>query len=353
MSASNVEVQRRQRAGHWVLLDARFHLLAIGRALYQGTSPRSSLDVTARRILLPRMRAACLDGLPHAQVQEDFGHRWSTAVRPILGPVSGQPLAVLGCYGPADAPLPKPPLVGGWEWQVTPPGPEQQLRSYWSPELFEVYGNAVPAGPGPHWREAVQWLDEVVESTHRTGIQRVLQTLRTATSDALIIHSYAARNSSGARVHLRMAGRRDVIAPGPDTWLRGVTMRLKSPGGTSSDSDKTPSYLDAAFALSRDALCAIDVLYEHVYLTSTHFADLGVALPAHRHLPEMCHPDDLPTLRAMLAQAAADTSVPAAAVRVRLAGVDGIWREVEMQGSGVQLTTEPPHHVLCRVTSVS
>jgi hypothetical protein len=343
--------ERWRHAGHWILLDARFHLLAVGQALYQGTSPR--LDAVARRILLPRMRSASVDRRPRTQTLEDFGRRWTVRVQPIVGPASGQLLAVLGCYGSADRELPAPPLVGGWEWRVSPPGPDQLMRIYWSPESFEVYGYPQPEGPGPHWWEAPQWLDEVVADAHRAGIQRVLEKFLTATSDGLLIHSFAARSADGGRVHLRLAGRRDVTAPGDDIWLRGVTMRLKYPGETDTNANDVPGYLDAAFVLSRDPLCAIDTLYEHVYLTSAHFADLGVALPSHRYLPEMCHPDDLPLLRAMLEKATADTSVASPAVRVRLAGVDGTWKELEVQGSGIRLTADQPHHVLCRVAAIT
>lgn len=342
----------RDHTGRWILLDARFQLLAVGQALYQGTSPKPSLDLTARRILLPQMRQACIDRRPRTDVQEDLGRRWVVRVQPILGPVSGQPVAVLGCYGPAHAKLPDPPLVGGWEWRVTPPGPDQQMRIHWSKETFAVYGLPAPEEPGPHYWEAPQWLDEIVDAAHRTEVRRVLERFLTATSDALTIHNFAARAADGGQVRLRLAGRRDVTAAGPDTWLRGVTMRLDQAAAAADTASDSPSYLDAAFVLARDALCAIDTLYEHVYLTSARFAELGVALPAHRHLPEMCHPEDLPALRAMLAQATANTSVPAGPVRVRLAAADGEgWRAVEVTGSGIRLSGEPPHHVLCLVAA--
>jgi hypothetical protein len=334
------------------LLDARFHLLAVGPSLYQGVSPKPSLDLTARRILLPQMRLACIDRTPRTEVLEDFGRRWVIRVQPILGAVSGQPVAVLGCYGPAHAKLPDPPLVGSWEWRVTPPGPDQQMRIHWSKETFDVYGIPAPPGAGPYYWEAPQWLDEIVADAHRTEVQRVLERFLTMTSDALLIHNFAARTADGGQVRLRLAGRRDVTAPGPDTWLRGVTMRLDPAAAAVADTSDSPSYLDAAFALARDPLCAIDTLYEHVYLTSARFAELGVALPAHRHLPEMCHPEDLPALRTMLKQATADAGVPAGPVRVRLAAAAGQgWREVDVTGSGIRLSGEPPHHVLCLVTA--
>lgn len=343
------EAERSRHAGHWVVLDARFHLLAIGQTLYQGTSARSSLDATARRVLLPAMRASYVDRRPRADTLRDLGRGWVIGVHPIFGPVSGHPVAMLGCYGPAGSPLPEPPLIGSWEWHVTPPGIGQRMRLYWTRDTFAVYDIPAPAGDGPFWWETPQWLDEIVVDPHRTNVRRVLETFLTATSDTLLTHAFAARSPATGQVHhVRLAGSRDVTAPGPDIWLRGVTIRLAHASGIGPSED-SPSYFDAAFALACDPLCAIDTVYEHLYLTSGRFTDLGVALPAHRHLPEMCHPDDLPALRAMLKQAITCTSTLTAPVRVRLKAASGGWRPVEMVGSGVRLGDEAPHHVLCRV----
>jgi len=57
----------------------------------------------------------------------------------------------------------------------------------------------------------------------------------------------------------------------------------------------------------------------------------------------MCHPDDLPALRAMLKQAITCISTLTAPVRVRLKAASGDWRPVEMVGSGVRLGDEAPH----------
>ncbi|MGW4528415.1 hypothetical protein [Amycolatopsis sp. NPDC004378] len=342
---------RWRHAGQWIVLDARLHLLAIGPALYQGISPR--LDVTARRILFPRMRAALADRVdrgPRTQVMEDFGRRWTVRVQPVLGPASGELLAVLGCYVPEHAELPDPPLVGGWEWHATPPGPGQQMRVYWSPDTFGVFGYPVPPGPGPHWWEAARWLDEVVAGAHRADIQRVLETFLTVTSDGLLIHTFAARTADGARVHLRMAGRRDVDGAGPDKWFRGIVTRVANDG--SAPPPSTAAVLDAAFAVSADPLCAIDTSYEHIYMTSANFAGLGIELPPDRHLPTMAHPEDIETLRAFLEEAAKRPAETIGPVTVRLAAAGGTgWKRLAFTGTGMRLSASgPQHHVLCRVT---
>lgn len=340
---------RWRHAEQWILLDARFHLLAIGQALYQGISPR--LDVTARRVLLPRMRTAAQERRPRAQVAEDFGRRWSVRVQPILGPASGTVLALLGCYVPEGTKLPEPPLVGAWEWHATPPGPDQQMRLYWSPDTFTVHGYPVPDGAGPHWWEAAQWLDEVVAGAHRADIQRVLETFLTVASDGLLIHSFAARTAQGSRVHVRLAGRRDLDGAEPDRWFRGVSTRVENDGAT-PPAPSTAAVLDAAFAVSADPLCAIDTSYEHIYMTSANFAVLGIELPADRHLPKMAHPDDLPALRGFLKEAATRPAETIGPVTVRMAtrGRRG-WTRVALVGTGMRLSASgPQHHVLCRVT---
>lgn len=351
-SASGRDAARSPHPGRWVLLDVGFDLLALGDALYPGTSPKKSLDPTARRILLPSMHAASIDGEPRLTIVEDRGRHWTVVARPVRAPVSGKLLAVQGCYGPANTELPPPPMIGAWEWRVTPPGDDQEMRIFWSPEMFEVYGMSQPIGDGPFWWETAQWVDEVVAEPDRTHVSRILEQYPTSSSDALRIHTFAARGrgpTQGRR--LRLAGRRDTTTSGPDTWLRGITMGIDHVSPSAEDAQGIPDYLDAAFVLARDPLCAIDTIYEHVYLTSDRFQELGIAMPCHRHLPAMCHPDDLPALRSMLKQATESTTRPAGPVVVRFAAMRGDWTRLQVTGSGVRLADETPHHVLCRVTA--
>jgi hypothetical protein len=357
MNQRALETDRRRHALRWIVLDTRAQLLAIGDAAYPGTSARTALDPTARRILLPEMQATISDGQARTTVVTAFGRRWVVRVRPLIGPVTGQPLAVLGCYGPVPGRFPPPPLIGCWEWEATAPGPDQRMRTYWSPSLYEVYGFDPPAQDGRHqgWWEVTQWLDELVAEADRPGMRRMLDELMTAPSDALVVHTFTAGNpETGQRHTLRAAGRNYAAEPGTTTWFRGVTMRVDHQSQPdAADAAGLRDYLDAVFALARDPLCGIDATYEHIYLTTAKFASLGVALPPNRYLPAMCHQDDLPALRQMLKQAVDQPNAPVDPVIARLAGVDGDWRRLEFTAVGVRRPEGEPRLVLCRAVGLN
>lgn len=352
MVSRESDASKYRHAGRWVLLDARFHLLAIDSATYPGTSPKNSLDLVVRRILLPRMRTASVNKQPLTEVVDDHRQSWAVQIEPLLGPQTGELVALLGCYWPANATVPAMPLVGSWEWHITPPGPHLQMRAYWSDSLYAVYDMTVPDGAGPHGWEGARWLDDVVVEADRAETRRFQEGLCRAPSDALRFHTLRIRSpQTGTVSRIRLAGRRDVTAPGPDIWVRGVSLR---------NSDRTPgerplsgpvSYLEAWFALAPDPLCAIDTTYEQLFLTSALFATLDVALPAHRHLPQMCHPDDLPALRAMLTHATAEPNTPVGPIPVRFSSDSGGWTTLELTGVGVWSSVERAHHVLCRATT--
>lgn len=344
-------------ACQWVVIDTRFQLLAVGNGLFRGSSPRTALDITARRVLLPRIRQAIMDSAARTETVTDGPRRLSVRIVPVLGPVSGAPLAVMGCYGDDPSRFPQEPLIGAWEWRVTPPGPDQEMRTYWSTSLYDVYAIPPPATPdltGPSWKcwEGPEWLDRLIVDSDRVEMRRVLDEFIAATTDALFIHSYRVRNPATGEIHrLRLAGRSYVADVGPK-WFRGTSMRIDhlSPDANLSPSSQT--YLDAAFAVASDPLCAVDTVYEHIYMTSSRFGDLGIELPPHRHLPQMVHPDDLADLRAWLASTAASQSKLSGPVEVRFASRDG-WKPLSLTGTGVRLAEGEPHHVLCRVTTVA
>lgn len=88
-------------------------------------------------------------------------------------------------------------------------------------------------------------------------------------------------------------------------------------------------------------------------MTSTSFGDLGIALPPHRHLPEMCHPDDLTTLRRFLRQAEEQPTSPVEPAEIRFGTENNRWTPLTLTGTAVRLSDDEPHHVLCRVTSTA
>ncbi len=348
----NTEQERRRHADQWVLVDARLQMLRAGTALYHGVSPRAGLDVTARHVLIPQIRDAVRHGQECTGTDEYGGRHWDYRVIPIHGPVIGTPLAILGCYGPDAAAFPEPPLVGAWEWRITPPGPDQQMRTYWSPELFDVYGIDRPADTSAqHW-EGPQWIDELIVETDRPEIRRQLDRFIAATTDGLFLHVYRTNNpATGQTQRLRLAGRSYRGNHSAPSWFRGVSARVDDESEVEAPPG-THDFINAAFRVSRDPLCAIDTTYEHLYMTSQNFGSLEVALPTHRYLPEMVHPDDLEPLRGLLTSAASrpERTVGPARIRFRHASGTG-WHALDVVGNGMHLADcDDPHHVLCRVT---
>lgn len=341
--------------GRWILIDARFQLLAVGDDLYPGLSPKSHLDPTARHILLPRVREAVTTRLEREAAVLDDGRRWVTRVVPVLGAASGMALAVLAYYGPVDTEVPQPPLVGSWEWHVTPPGPDQEMRTYWSQELFRIYGIDPPQAhidPETGWRfwEGAQFFDELVADSSRAELRRVLDEFRAATNtDALHVAFYQVRNhQSGELQHMRLAGRTYITSQAGDRWVRGFSHRV-DPSRVTEQPSSSRYLIDAAFRLSKEPLMAVETRYEHIYMTSENVLELGIWLPGDRHLPAMCHPEDLSALRALLSQAVKRPDEQIAPATIRFAVVGGGWTALELTGIGVRMSGEEPHHVLCRV----
>lgn len=354
---------QRRHTGHWILVDARMRLIAIGDKQYDGISPKTAIDHVGKFAVLPALQRCARDGQERRTSPIVKGRRWSVEVRPIRAPFSKVLLAMLACYVPEGHPVPPPPLVGAWEWEISPPGPDQVMRAYWSPELYRIHGitNMHKCESGCDWEfrrwDGPRWLDELIVPADRADMRRVIEQAISAPPDALLTHYFRAHCSgNGCVEHLRFAGWRSAggkaAGSAPPWWWRGITMRATEEHTRRAHRPSTGPLLDATLALSRDPLFAVDLPYEYVYLTSSRFAELDLAVPKNRHLPAMCHPDDLPTLRTMLADCAAlvGSAAEGRAIAIRLATREGGWADVVLNGVGVDINqTGDSPHVLCRV----
>lgn len=352
-----------RHAGHWILVDARMRLIAIGHRQYDGISPKTAMDHVGKFALLPALQQCASDGQERKASRVVKGRRWSVHVQPIRAPFSNVLLAMLACYVPEDQPFAPPPLVGAWEWEISPPGPDQVMRAYWSCDQYRIHGmqHHRKSGNGSDWElsrwEVPRWLDELIEPADRADMRRTIERAIGSRSDALLTHYFRARSpDTGSVQHLRVAGWRwtDNASEyeSPPWWWCGITLRALPEHTRGALRPATGPLLDATLTLSRDPLFAVDVSYEHVYLTSSRFAEFDLAVPDNRHLPAMCHPQDLPSLRAMLAACTVrvGSGGQSHTVAIRLATRDGSWMRVVVSGIGVDISeTGDNPHVLCRV----
>lgn len=362
---SGLQARQHRHAGQWILIDTRTQLIAIGDQQFDGISPKTPMDHIGRFALLPPLQQCVRDGQDRDITAVAKGRRWSVRVRAVRAPVSNVVLAVHACYVPEGRPFPARPLVGAWECEASPPGPDQVMRAHWSCELYRVHGvthrgaNTGAADWECRGWEGPRWLDELIVPADRADTRRTIEHAITSRSDELLSHYFRARSpETGDMHHLRLVGRpwTDDTGDGPPWWWRGITLRALPEHTRGAHRPATGPLLDATLALSRDPLFAVDVPYEHVYLTSARFAELGLAVPTSRHLPAMCHPEDLPLLRGMLAACAANTGGTGKndAIAVRLATHDGGWRNVTLSGVGVDFSDNGDSpHVLCRIDAAS
>lgn len=355
MRGSNLASWDLKHAGKWVLIESPKALLSIGARHYSGQSPRTALDLVAGYTLLPAMRLAALDAADMTIEKQWKQRTWRVRVRSVLGPATGAVLAVHGCYVPAGHEIPAEPLVGGWEWRISPPGPEQAMRVFWSEDMYRLCGmrpqhqtNAPRYGSSHGW-EGAQWLEELLVPSERAEMRRIIDRMLKSADESLITHDFAIRSPETECEHLlRFAARRSAPEDDGSWWWRGVSM-----GRARETTDALPRraaepILDAVFRTTDEVMFVVDVDYEHVYLSTDSFRTLGLALPDDRHLPTMCHPDDLSDLRQALA--AAHRGQAPTAVPVRMAAGSGEWIPLLLTSA----TVDPGHdlgtgQVLCRL----
>lgn len=357
MDGGNLASWDFQHAGKWVLIESPTSLLSIGQRRYDGLSPKTALDLAGSYTLLPVMRLAATDGVARTVDKKWKRRPWNVRVRPVLGPATGTVLAVHGCYVPAGRRFPAEPLVGAWEWRISPPGPDQIMRVYWSEDMYQLCGMQPPRHHGgASWHgtrdgwEGARWLEELLVPSERAQMRRILDRMIHSTSDELITHDYGIRSPETGLEHwLRFAGRRTLADEDGAWWWRGVsTARDREDVDTLQQRAAEP-ILDAVFRTTEDVMFVVDVDYEHVYLSTDSFRTLGLALPDDRHLPTMCHPDDLSALRRALGTAG--SAEPGTAVQVRMAAESGGWTEAALTCVTIAFRHDlGAEHVLCRLT---
>lgn len=359
-ATSRLLPRQHRYAGRWILVDARMRLIAVGDKQYDGISPKTAMDHVGKFALLPSLQACAHDGQERRASPVVKGRRWSVHVQPVRAPFNKVLLAVQACYVPEGQPFPPLPLVGAWEWEISPPGPDQVMRAYWSCAQYRIHGmqHKRKSTNGCDWElsrwDVPRWLDELIVPADRADMRRTIERAIGSPSDALLTHYFRARSpDTGSVHHLRVAGWRWTDNDeSPPWWWRGITLGALPEHTRGAHRPATGPLLDATLTLSRDPLFVVDVSYEHVYLTSSHFAELDLAVPDNRHLPTMCHPQDLPSLRAMLAACTARSGSgnPSHSVAIRLATRKGSWMNVVLSGIGVDTSeTGDSPHVLCRV----
>lgn len=333
--------------GKWILTDADLHhLWAIGPNLYPGHAVSGALDTVGRRGLLPALRAAVDTRRPVDRTIHLLGAAWRVHAIPLLGVVSHTPIGVLGIYDSPTAELSEPPVVGTWEMPVTPPGPGQQLHSHVSPQMYEVYG--VPA----HERriatseriDTSQWKDDLLTLADRPRSRAFFTTILTDPEPELKFFDFtAAPPGTHERYALRCTGRR--YEDSGDAWIRGLTFR-RFPTPVPDE----PRHLEAVLALSRDPFWMIDPLREVIYLSTDNLATHDLKKVPTRPLADLCHPDDLPHLRAQLEWASEHLGQLSEPVHARFAVASGGWRRLEIQMVAVRISAESTD-IWCRVSA--
>lgn len=333
-----------QYAGQWVLLESRGQLLSIGDALFQGQSAKSILSGYARQHLLPALLAAGESNLRVASTFENHaGGQWRFEAVPVLGP-RGTAQAVMGYFAPAGvAPEPQP-VIGSWEWD------DAERRTYWSEDLFGVFGLPVPlTGPDnwtpPHWFawSVAGGIPELTE---------VLGRFRTAKPTDLQIHLFRApRADAGDIQTLRLAGRTIFDDRGLPRWFRGITVRIEGSRQKFASQFNNQQFLDAALSLNPHPVCVVDLDDHSIILRNCRWMESDIALPAGSRLDSLIHPDDCDDFWVFLAQAPLAPTPSPTNSYVRLYGTDGQWHRVGMAVVRLTHASESPamQHAMIRI----
>lgn len=296
-------------AGRWVVTESGGRLLSIGRSLYQGQTPRSQLKPLARRFLLPLITEASQKKETATRTYIDAGRIYQAYAFPVVGP-SGELHAVMSYFVEAGGQPDVQPEVGAWEWDVP------KLRTYWTRDLFSVYGFPEPPEGRTSW-DVPEWL-KLSETGGFAAWMEVRSRFQTGKVDDLQLHVFRVqRPDTGGTQRLRMSGRtfyESGVAKA--RWFRGVTMRVDGYLVEVERQDGHQQYLDAALGLNPWPVFVIDLDTTQIMLNNKQWDAVGLEMPRDGLLTSAVHPDDRAALTGFLLGAASAAEPAVAKVRM-------------------------------------
>lgn len=192
-----------------------------------GVGPSSARKCTRRvprELLLDedRVAEAYRTGRATDEIVARHDETWRVVLRPMRSPLTSTVIGVLATVSPDTAPLPEPPVVGMWEWEIARDEdgqPTTQRRTYWNRDLFDIYDVApeVASHHQGYW-ETGTWANELIDHADRV---RVNASIRAGIEDGLmgvtgvvrcltynVVTGYGSEDLG--RKHLRLVG---TIAP--------------------------------------------------------------------------------------------------------------------------------------------
>lgn len=185
-------------------------------------SARKITRAIPRKLLLdePRVeRAFENNSVPETGTVTYDDHDWTIAFRPVVSPRTSMLVGLLAGVWPASEPLPEPPLVGSWEWEIERDSaghPTAHRRTFWDRNLFQLYDVSPDTTErrAGYWEVGV-WASELIARSDqmrlttsvREGIRDGPQGLRCLTFNVATGYGTANRGNR----HLRLVGR--VVTP--------------------------------------------------------------------------------------------------------------------------------------------
>jgi hypothetical protein len=361
MSDSQPDRVRTTLQAKWLLVEREQHLLSAGEKTYTGVSLRRTLDTIGRAILMPELKAAALRTVETSLIVSHDSRDWIVRTVPIIAPQSGEVTAILGMYSEVGELTPCRPVVGSWEWEVSPPGPNQMMRSYWDARMFEIYG-IEPTGDrsGSGAWPTPQWFNEIIVPEDRARLKVVIDEGIAAVTPDLhtLIYSVVTGHGSSkpGRRKLRLSGRAHSSESSDTVWLRGITHEISdhidesTPGLQSASTD---DFLRAAFELSTDiAIAAVDTRYWQIYMTSPGWEAAGLTTITNGSISSLAAQVDLSELEEYLLFAAMSPEVADNPLVVKLQTDPGKYKSYSVMASGLRSGSEENRYVMMRVSPV-